>query len=67
MASLFRSWSRFGRLWSPSSRSMTGVRLWSSSNENKEVTVKKNEGGDMTEHVHPEDLVKKTTFSVLEW
>ena len=34
-----------------------GVRLCSSTNENKEVAVKAKEGRDLTEYVNPEDLV----------
>ena len=58
MASLMKSWSRLSIL--SSRRCTAGVRLWSSSNENKEVAVK--EGKDLTEYVYPDELVKRNVF-----
>lgn len=58
MASLVKS-CRFSFSSSVRRRFIAGVRLWSSSNENKEVTVKEKGGRDLTEHVNPEDLVTK--------
>ncbi len=54
MASLVKS-CRFSFSSSVTRRCAAGVRLWSSSNE---VTVKEKKGGDLTEYVNPDDLVK---------